>query len=536
MVVKYIKSLLPMLLSGKKCNFYLIIFFQILVGVIPALIIFLIGNAVDSISNPKEYFLIIICICICIFLLDLIEVFEAILSSIVVDYSKKNMQNFLIKKSINSKTIDHHFNDKYRDIFYLIEAKIGTISGFVGDFSIFLVGFINLLAISSLLSTLNWWIPLILLLSMLPIAYARYKAELNIWEAESSNSDKFSIIIKLYEHLTRAESSKSIRVDNYKDIIFSQWQSTYTNILDKISKQRLNGFYLFIVMSIPAIILLLLVFILIYSGKNITITKGGMVILFASILQIRTSLTTIISNFSEVIYGYKASLFIFKLDDLLRKGEVKNKSFDQNINFKNISFSYNGINSIFFNLSLSFKINNTYFIVGKNGTGKTTFAEIISGMTSNYHGEVSYPFSVDKILYLSQDIKKLPLSVRDFIDPYKNFSNHEIMNAINKFELYNISISDIDKVIDSNFENNIGFSGGQWQRLLMSKIYLTYTNYNLIIADEINSALDKRGDELFKNLILFLAGKVTLIIITHKHEMLGSGITIDLGNLNENKF
>jgi hypothetical protein len=47
--------------------------------------------------------------------------------------------------------------------------------------------------------------------------------------------------------------------------------------------------------------------------------------------------------------------------------------------------------------------------------------------------------------------------MRDFLDPFNNFSNNEIMTSINKFELDILSSEDLNKVIDSNFENSIGF-------------------------------------------------------------------------------
>ncbi|PHM37560.1 ABC transporter ATP-binding protein [Xenorhabdus innexi] len=512
------RNMFKILLNGKKKYLILIIFFQITSGVLPAVILYLMGSAINSLENEDLYLLIIFFLCSLVVLTEIIEITEAVSSSIISDFAKKNVRELLIKKSSSPNSINHLNEKEFQDNFYLTESRIDHISDFIGDISQFMTGFISIISISTLLFSLDWWIPFTVIIGMFPIIYARFKAESKIWEIETDFSSEFSSISKYYECLTRIESSHSIRVDNFRETLFSKWNYTYNLILNRVFKARFKGVLFLVFCSIPG--LFLLVFTLYQARESIDPTPGNLMIIFGSILQIRTSLTILIANFSQLIYGFLSTLSLDKIENsnYHYNDILFNNTNDDNIIFmRNVNFSYNeSKNKVLGNVSLKFKKNNTYILYGENGSGKSTLTNIISGLYSNFYGEIISNIHPDRILYISQNIRPLPITFREFIDPFNKFNSNDILNALHNFELDFISEINLEYYLVEGFSNYLKLSGGQWQRLLMAKLYLNYFNYDLILLDEINSALDSNGDNLFYQLINYLNAKTALIIISHK--------------------
>ncbi|NHB60036.1 ATP-binding cassette domain-containing protein [Photorhabdus sp. RW14-46] len=511
------KNIFNILLNGKKKYLILIVFFQIALGILPAVILYLMGSAINSLNDESIYLMIILFLCILVVFTEIIEIIEAVASSIISDFAKKNVRELLIKKSSSPNSINHLNEKEFQNNFYLTELKIDHISDFIGDISQFMTGFISILSISTLLFNLDWWIPFTIIIGMFPIIYARFKAESKIWEIETHFSSEFSHISKYYECLTRFESSYSIRVDNFRKILFSKWDYTYNLILNKVFKERFNGILFLIFCSIPG--LFLLIYTLYKTRDSIDPTPGNLMIIFGSILQIRTSLTILIANFSQLIYGLLSTLSLDKIENSnYHYNDIVFRNDDENIIFmKNVDFSYSeSKDKVLDNINLKFKKNHTYILDGENGSGKSTFTNIISGLYSNFSGEIFSNIQTDKILYISQNFKPLPITFREFIDPFDKFNNDEIIRVLRIFELDFISEINLNYYLVEGFEDYLKLSGGQWQRLLMAKSYLNYFNYELILLDEINSALDSKGNNLFYMLINYLNSKTTLIIISHK--------------------
>ncbi|MCW7763421.1 ATP-binding cassette domain-containing protein [Photorhabdus luminescens] len=511
------KNIFNILMNGKKKYLILIIFFQVALGILPAITLYLMGSAINNLSNESLYLPLIFFLCVLIIFSEIIEIVEAVASSIISDFAKKNVRELLIIKASSPNSINHLNEKEFQNNFYLTESKIDHISDFIGDVSQFMTGFISVISISTLLFSLDWWIPFTVIIGMFPIIYARFKAESKIWEIETQFSSEFGYISKYYECLTRIESSHFIRVDNFRKILFSKWDRTYNLILNRVFKERFKGVRFLVFCSIPG--LFLLVFTLYQTRESINPTPGNLMIIFGSIMQIRTSLTILITNFSQLIYGFLSTLSLDKIENSnYHYIDIVSKHDNENIiTMRNVNFSYNGIKDNALNsINLQFKKNKTYILDGENGSGKSTLTNIISGLYSNFLGEISSSINPEKILYISQNFRPLPITLKEFIDPFNKLNNNDILRVMHLFELDFISEIYFNYYLVEGFENYLKLSGGQWQRILMSKSYLNCLSYDLILLDEINSSLDSNGDNLFYMLINYLNSRTTLIIISHK--------------------
>ncbi|RAW94151.1 hypothetical protein CKY04_20365 [Photorhabdus sp. S8-52] len=90
-------------------------------------------------------------------------------------------------------------------------------------------------------------------------------------------------------------------------------------------------------------------------------------IIFGSIMQIRTSLTILITNFSQLIYGFLSTLSLDKIENSnYHYIDIVSKHDNENIiTMRNVNFSYNRIKDNALNsINLQFKkIKHIYLMV-----------------------------------------------------------------------------------------------------------------------------------------------------------------------------
>lgn len=158
---------------------------------------------------------------------------------------------------------------------------------------------------------------------------------------------------------------------------------------------------------------------------------------------------------------------------------------------------------IFRDLSYTFEKNNSYVILGSNGSGKSTFLQVVASVLTPSKGKISYiennkaidDENIYKHISLSAPYMELPeeFTLSEVIDFHLNFK--EFYNGIDK-----------DKFIEicylQNAENKIvkNFSSGMKQRLKLGLSILSKSN--ALFLDEPSSNLDENGINWYKELIV----------------------------------
>tara|TARA_B100000965_G_scaffold391978_1_gene400935 strand:- start:725 stop:1882 length:1158 start_codon:yes stop_codon:yes gene_type:complete len=203
---------------------------------------------------------------------------------------------------------------------------------------------------------------------------------------------------------------------------------------------------------------------------------------------------------------------------------IKIESFENNIEFKNVYFGYDGKKNLFNNLSLEFKKKDKIFLYGESGSGKSSFIGLLIGLIKPSSGIVKI----------------------DGLDVYSEFEKFEKVFAyisqenflLDESICYNITLSDKSEIdfekfnkalkISSlfNFVNNLPdkentvigenasfISGGQRQRLAIARAI--YFNAEILILDEATSEIDSATEKEILNNILNEYQNRTVIIISH---------------------
>ena len=331
------------------------------------------------------------------------------------------------------------------------------------------------------------------------------------------------------------DNIKVVKVLN-KETFFSERFYGYLN-------KSLNTHMIFnIVASSPRILLeflviLLIIIVCLLSNSNesiiytISIYAGSAVRLIPSTTKIINALTNIkfdtpiLNILHDKIYLNKNNYP--EVSNKLKNNDFKFESFNSSIRFKNVSYNYEKI-PVLENINLEIKKNQIIGIIGKTGTGKSTFVDLLAGLIYPKKGQILIDDFLNlgkensrdwqsKIGYMSQELTMIDGPLIENIAfgvPNKNIDNDRILNCVRDSQL-NLTMDQIKN--ETTGERGIKFSGGEKQRLVLARTL--YFDPEIIILDEFTNSLDAYTEEEILKTIKSLNNK-TRIIITHNDKIL----------------
>lgn len=253
----------------------------------------------------------------------------------------------------------------------------------------------------------------------------------------------------------------------------------------------------------------------------------------ASAFKIMPSLNRVISSSQflihynsiivEIIKQLKSNLAFSSLNNNLLK---KDFNFKKSLKVNNLSFFYNKSKKIFSNLNFIVKKNETIGIIGKTGTGKSTFINILSGLIKAKKGEITIDNTNIKSVVSNYNplFAIIPQSIFLLDDSIlSNVAFGIDKNKINrKIFFESIKLAQLDKFIkglplkeNTNVgERGIKLSGGQIQRIGIARAL--YFQPQILILDEATSSLDQKTESEFMKMLYSLKRKITIIIVSHR--------------------
>ena len=168
-------------------------------------------------------------------------------------------------------------------------------------------------------------------------------------------------------------------------------------------------------------------------------------------------------------------------------------------------------------------------ILGRNGAGKSSLLQLLSGMQLPVQGKISLD-GVDQSLLDPDDIRcdmaLLNQNAHLFFGTIREnltlgaplASNDEIIQALkitNALEIVEQKKEGLDHLI---LEGGVGFSGGQKQALLLTRLLLR--NPNIVLLDEPTASIDDVSEKVLIQHLKEWLGHRTLVVATHRPAIL----------------
>lgn len=332
---------------------------------------------------------------------------------------------------------------------------------------------------------------------------------------------------------TRPEAMKDIRHFRAYPYLKKEWKKTAKEYIEK--KEALTKKHVIYNMAADILRNAVYVVILILVGRRIYLHPEGGIGVFMLVLTLSGRLQNLISSMliSLMEFGQNISYMkdFFDLQAISAEGErCADEGLESvSIGFDRVSFTYPASDRMVIrDLSVNIKAGETVAIVGENGSGKSTFINLVLGFYVPQQGKISVNGEELEETQISKIRKSTAVVFQDFCH-YEGTIRENIEASEMDFTmdekdiLHLLRQANIDDLVDrqpKGLDEEIGkfsktgnnLSGGQWQRIALARA-LYRRNTQLMILDEPTAALDPLAEaELYRSFAGMTAGKTTLLI------------------------
>ncbi len=207
-----------------------------------------------------------------------------------------------------------------------------------------------------------------------------------------------------------------------------------------------------------------------------------------------------------------------------KENAVDIQSFNQNIEYRDVSFAYNSI-YVLKNVSLEIEKGKTVAFVGKSGGGKSTLVDLlprfwdVSGGGIFIDGFDLRDLKIKSLRNLIGNVNQEPIL---FNESFFNNIAFGMDNATTEEVVQAAKIANAHEFImsyENGYDTHIGdrgdkLSGGQKQRISIARAVLN--NPPILILDEATSALDTESEKLVQEALGNLMQNRTSLVIAHR--------------------
>lgn len=398
-----------------------------------------------------------------------------------------------------------------------------------------IMAIISLAAISSVITTLN---PFIILLVLIVII-------LNSVIAKRTNLEKHAInqklsIFDLYQGayvymLQHSSYAKEIRLFGIKSLFINLFSKSKkeSNVLEIKYKKADNKLSLFNTFT-NLIQQMILYSYLIYKVLFDNLAIGSMTIYLSSVAQFSGALSSVFNSYISLAdRGQKTQELMDFFDIPIRQQVVGNRKPEFNrksiIQFKNVSFKYPGNDRyVIKNMNITIRADEKLCIVGANGSGKSTFIKLLLRLYFPTEGEIL----LDGININEFDYKEYR---RLFAPVFQDFASYTMTLGENIALAEEYDIIKLNNICDENglsslvselpkgYHTQIGKwldpegidpSGGEEQRIAIARA--CYHGGKVFVLDEPTAAIDPITEyDIYSQFNKMITGNCA-ILITHR--------------------
>lgn len=424
---------------------------------------------------------------------------------------------FLYYKNKSSSDVINRINDLIDVKNNLTKIFLSIVIDGLLAFSILIV----LFKINFLLTILSLFLVLIYLF-IIVITSPIYNYYIEEEKVKGSEVNSF-----LHSNLRNMDSIKNLNIEDYVS-------NKFVNLYEKFYfVNKKNTKFSNKVMFIKNMVHDIYFIFLYYIASKLIISDKFNLALFITYISLLSYFIDPIKNIIDLNFDIKNlnlslkrvnELFDIKKEEFLVDEKYQKNVVKGDIEFKNITYSYNGYQNILKEFSLKIKENSRVLISGETGSGKSTIARILMNYFAPDKGEVlinNKSISSYNLINIRKDITYISQNETIYKDSLYN--NIVLNESIIYDEFLNIcKICKVDEIVnkhkfkyDMNLEEDgFGLSGGEKSRIFLARALIKKSS--IYIFDETLSNIDvEKEKEILKNVFDNFKTS-TFIVITHR--------------------
>jgi ABC-type multidrug transport system fused ATPase/permease subunit len=335
------------------------------------------------------------------------------------------------------------------------------------------------------------------------------EGNLNIGRLQTESYRNFKFVrIKGIEDYYKRQFDESAQAVSKAQVISSTLGAMPRNLLESIGFSLLVGAVLLILFR--------------YGSAESIIPVIAMYAL--AMYRILPSINKMLSNVNQIVYLRSALDTVYeqyRMETVHEGGAAI--TFNHSIVFDNVSFQYLEGPAVLKNVSFTVNKGDKIAITGPSGGGKSTLADMITGMNKPVSGSILVDGTElsdenirswrKRIGYIPQDIYLFDSTVAENIIIGSAYDEARLERVLRMANIWDF-LQKKDGTATRVGEAGIQLSGGQKQRIGIARAL--YHDPDIIILDEATSALDGATESNIMDEIYEASRDKTLIIIAHR--------------------
>lgn len=529
-----------LLLNYAKARVILIIILTIISALIPFASLYNTQAIINSLQNGDSSFISLIYMCLAFVAIGFISE----INNDILAYKNAELKEYLyliLNKDFINKTKSFKFKDFENSETYNLmqraEDEIGVRPFKIfGEFLTILNSIVTLFSSFTILFFWHKWT--IIGFLILPILSAKYFKSINQAEFEMMfNRTKYErkswYISNLLLKDIYIKEIKVLHLFDYLFNIFKDLRNKFYKENKGLLIRRIKFTFLYGICT--NLYNDFLAIFCIYETFISKILVGNMMTYINTVNKVNVNVNSIVSNlftlYQDCLYMENLIVFDTKVNSKIEIEKKENISNIERITINNLKYKYqNRISNALEDLNLVLNKGESIVLVGENGCGKSTLIKIICGLYDDYIGDILIDGidlnKIDKQCYhkrlsvVFQDYNNYQLTIKenigfgdiDYLNDYDKIHNASKISGA--YDFINQLDRKFDQQVGNWFEGGTQLSGGQWQKLALSRSFMKKSD--MYIFDEPTASLDPKSEfEFFKNVAKECKNSIN-IFVTHR--------------------
>jgi len=319
---------------------------------------------------------------------------------------------------------------------------------------------------------------------------------------------------RIYNMFFEKAFSQETRVFDSFNYIRNKWSSALEDVYFYKQKLEMTDSIIDLLCTTVSILIYTILIVKICNGSN---EIGQVVATIPYSLSIAGFVNSMDMTFKSIHYS------LLELDEFEQFVKIPEERLTTDlgqgekieIDVRNLKFAYPNGNLVLDDISFHIGQGETVAIIGENGSGKSTLLKMIAGLyrpdsgTVHISGINASDFSIEHTAMVFQFPVRYPFGIEDNIGLGCNAESTQ-------YYLDKMSIKSREGILINGFTNSINLSGGEWQKIALSRLFVNKEHAKLFLFDEPTSALDPKAElDVFEYFKAMTVGK-TSIYATHR--------------------